>query len=374
MSVKLSESEIRFHLDRFCGEAIQSAEYFSDAIPDFYDVNAGRWFVNGGWTEGFWPGLLWLLYQYSSDEQLADFARHWTRLVAKENAEVDDHDLGFLFHSSCLLEYVTTGNEEMLPAAESAAKRLAARFLPTGQYIPAHGPIDGPDAGFAIIDTLMNLPLLLWASEHTGIDSYREIAVRTARTIVREHLRPDGSSCQVVLFDPVSGNLFKRDAVMAVSIESCWARGQAWGIHGLAQLYKQTGIVYFKNYADQMIDYLMSRLPNDNVVYHDLDDPQIPNVPKDTSAQAIAVDGLLTLAEAVSDECGEAYFIAAEKLLSPLLKGFVRQKEQGLCPRGFLTHGCKSLTKGEGVVSELIFGDYYFVHSLINWLRISRKY
>ncbi|MSU73415.1 MAG: hypothetical protein EXS43_13935 [Opitutus sp.] len=371
MSVGMSASEVRAHLDGFCMRTERAGRFFGDAMPDYYDVATGRWLMNGGWTEGFWPGLLWRLHLHSPNAGLAEQARRATRWVARVKADVDDHDLGFLFEPSCVLEHEATGNVEMLPAALAAAERLAARYLPAGHYIPAHGALDGPQAGFAIIDTVMNLPLLLWAARHTGDKRFADIATETARTIAREHIRPGGSSCQVLWLDPATGRTVKREAIMAVNVDSCWARGQAWGMLGFARLHQLTGEIGFKQVAEKLAGYFLSRVPSDGVVFHDLDDPTAPDVPKDTSAQAIAAGGLVTLAQCTPGKESVRWRTSAEQLLKPLLDHhLVPENPSDAAPRGLLGHGCKSLRKNQGVVSEIIFGDYYFVDALTRWLRL----
>jgi unsaturated chondroitin disaccharide hydrolase len=367
----LRPGAVRAVLDAFVPRAIAAADYFGDAIPDYYDVASAKWHVDGFWTEGFWPGLLWWLYAHSGEPRLRAHAARTGRLVARRKAGMDDHDLGFLFHPSCVLEYEMTGSEEMLPAAIAAAQRLARRFSPTGRFISAHGPLDGPRAGFAIIDTVMNLRLLLWAAQRTGDTTLADVARETAATIARAHVRPDGSSCQVLWFDPVNGRVLRREAVMAVSEDSCWARGQAWGVHGFARVGAMTRDPFFQDVARRMAAYFVSRVPPDGVVFHDLDDPAAPAVPKDTSAQAIATGGLLTLAEVSAGQERARWLAAAGRLLAPLLaRHLVPADPRTIPPRGFLSHGCKSLRKNQGLVSELVFGDYYFVAALIRWRRM----
>jgi len=372
MNPSLSVQTVQAFLDQAGEQMLAAASFFGDDLPDYYDVAAGRWFVNGFWTEGFWPGLLWLLYSNSGDGRLAEAAWRAARQAARMKADMDDHDLGFLFEPSCVLAYETTGGEELLPAALAAAERLAARYLPAGRYIPAHGPVNGPKAGFAIIDTVMNLPLLLWAARRTGEERLARVAVETARTIAREHVRPDGSSCQVLWLDPATGRTLRRDAVMAVSVDSCWARGQAWGVHGFARMHQDTGLEEFGRIAAGMADYFLARVPPDGVVFHDLDDPAAPAVPKDTSAQAIAAGGLIRLAESAAGAERERWRSGAERLLMPLLENYLVGTGAGVIPpRGLLTGGCKSLRKHQGVVSDIVFGDYYLVEALRRWLQMT---
>lgn len=351
-----------------------AADYFGDDFPDYYDVAAGRWLVNGFWTEGFWPGLLWLLHRHSGEARLRDHAARATRRLIQVKADMDDHDLGFLYFPSCVLGNEIVSDEEMASAAVAAAYRLSRRFLKPSRYIPAHGPLDGPRAGFAIIDTVMNLRLLFWASRRTGDRSLADMARETAATIAERHVRANGSSCQVLWLDPATGEILRAEAVMAVSVESCWARGQAWGVQGFAQVFEDSGVRQFRSVAERMAEYFLARIPADGVVFHDLDDPSAPNVPRDTSAQAIAAGGMVTLAETSGGDERGRWLERAEQLLAPLVSRYlVAVDEAALPPRGLLSHGCKSLRKNQGLVSDIVFGDYYFVDALTRWRRLASE-
>jgi unsaturated chondroitin disaccharide hydrolase len=358
------------------GWLIQTAhnvEVLGDDFPDYYDPREGKWALNGEWTEGFWTGILWWLYFYSKDERYKDWARKYTRLLAEQKADFADHDLGFLLYHSCVLENLITGGEEMVPAALSAARRLADRFNPHGRFIRAHGEMTNPEcAGYAIIDTAMNLRLLFWAHRSTGERGFFDVGRETALTIAKEYVRDNGSSYQVVWFDPATGEVEKKETLQGYSATSCWARGQAWGIYGFAQVYKSTGESYFKDRAVDMARYFLDNLPEGGVVYYDFDDPAIPNVPKDTSAQAIAAAGLLALAELVVGEERELYFAQGERLLEPLCSRYLVEDKLGqVSSRGFLAGGCYFLAEGTGVDTELMFGDYYLLEALMRYLSVT---
>ncbi len=360
----LTRTDARNLLDRLAERTARLAHWVGDRLPDYYDVADGAWRFDGFWTEGFWPGLCWELAGHSGDPRLAAAARQATERVIAEKATMDDHDLGFLYYPSCVLGFAATGDELLRRHALEAARRLARRYREDGRYIPAHGPKDGPQAGFAIIDTAMNLRLLLWAAARAPDEALAAAAVRTAETIVREHVRPDGSSCQVLWLDPANGRTVRREAVMAASIDSCWARGQAWGIHGFAELAEGTRDARWRTVAERMAHYFLSRVPDDGVVFHDLDDPAIPGVPKDTSAQAIAAMGLLILARAAPEAADAGRWRdGARRLLAPLIDRHLAPEGDGV-PRGLVTNACKSLRKRQGVVSDIVFGDYYFVRAL----------
>jgi unsaturated chondroitin disaccharide hydrolase len=338
-------------------------------FPDYYDPKAGRWAVNGGWTEGFWTGILWRLWSYTGQDRFRTWARRYTRALARAKADFTDHDLGFLFYYSCVLENALTGDPAMVEPALAAARRLADRFNPAGRFIRAHGALAEPDrAGYAIIDTIMNLRLLFWAHGLTGEARLREIAVATADTIAAEYVRPDGSTCQVVWFDPATGAVVRKATHQGYHETSCWSRGQAWAIYGFAQTFKATGDARYREIAATLACYFLERLPADGVAAYDFLDPA-PDAPKDTSAQAIAAAGLLALAELSTGTERRGWLDHAGRLLSPLCGRYVIAPAPGReTSRGFLGGGCYFLARNRGVDSELMFGDYYYLEALLRFL------
>ncbi len=370
MDRQLTVSRVREILQGWMVLTARNVEALGNDFPDYYDPRKGQWALNGGWTEGFWTGILWQLYAYSKDKGFKTWARRYTRLLAGQKAGFTDHDLGFLFYHSCVLESLITGDDDMLASALSAARRLANRFNPHGRFIRAHGEMRDPKrAGYAIIDTIMNLRLLFWANRWANDRTLFDIARETALTIGREYVRGDGSSYQVVWFDPATGKVERKETLQGYGTASCWSRGQAWGIYGFAQVYKFTGENYFKDRACSMARYFLDNLPEDGVVYYDFNDPAAPDAPKDTSAQAIAAAGLLVLSGLTVGKERDLYFAQAERLLAPLCSRYLVEDEPGcVSSRGLLKGGCYFLAKDRGVNSELMFGDYYMLEALMKHL------
>jgi unsaturated chondroitin disaccharide hydrolase len=355
-------------LKRWKNQAESTIHVLKDHFPHIYDPKREEWITDGGWTEGFWTGILWWLTAYSRDFE--HWARHYTRLLAERKAEFSDHDLGFLFYHSCVMEYLITGDTEMTAAALYASERLCARYNPNGRFIRAHGELSDPErAGYAIIDTVMNLRLLFWAYSFTGEKSFYDIGRDTAETIAREYIRDDGSSYQVVWFDPETGEVAKKDTLQGYSADSCWSRGQAWGIYGFAQAYKSTGDLRLKKQAARLAKYFVSRLPEDGVVFYDFDDPNHPLVPKDTSAQAIAAAGLFALAEVAVGTEQRYYFNQGVELLNPLFSKYL--VVQNIRSRGFLRGACHFKARDQGVDTEIVYGDYYMMEALMRYLSIT---
>lgn len=159
---------------------------------------------------------------------------------------------------------------------------------------------------------------------------------------------------------------------MAATVDSCWARGQAWGVHGFARMAQLLRHPEFQAVSETMADYFLSRLPEDGLVFHDLDDPARPAVPRDTSAQAIAAVGMLILAEMGAGPDRQRWCAAAERLVVPLLKQcLVETGPVAHPPRGLLGQACKSLRKQQGIVCEMVFADYYLVEALQRWRRLN---
>jgi unsaturated chondroitin disaccharide hydrolase len=215
----------------------------------------------------------------------------------------------------------------------------------------------------------MNLRLLFWAYSFTGEKSFYDIGRDTAETIAREYIRDDGSSYQVVWFDPETGEVAKKDTLQGYSADSCWSRGQAWGIYGFAQAYKSTGDLRLKKQAARLAKYFVSRLPEDGVVFYDFDDPNHPLVPKDTSAQAIAAAGLFALAEVAVGTEQRYYFNQGVELLNPLFSKYL--VVQNIRSRGFLRGACHFKARDQGVDTEIVYGDYYMMEALMRYLSIT---
>jgi unsaturated chondroitin disaccharide hydrolase len=326
----------------------------------------GRWEYadDGGWVGGHWVGLLWLAYAHTHDDALCQAARAWAARLVPRQFDETTHDLGFLFELSHVLGARITGDAALKPPALNAARNLARRFNERGKFIQAWGALDAPPArrGCTIIDTLMNLNLLYWASAETGDPQSSSIATEHARTALARQVRPDGSTAHVADFDPDTGAFLKQDTHQGLSVTSCWSRGQAWAVYGFTNCYQKTRDADFLGAARGLADYALRRLPADRVPYWDYDSPLIPNDVRDSSAAAILASGLLRLAAVEPDAAmAERWRVEATRIVESLWQNYSSRgtKELGILlhgtrnkPRGFMDHG-------------LIYGDYYFVEALM---------
>lgn len=332
-------------------------------------TEGGQWIQtapeqHGWWVGGHWVGLLWLAYAASDDPALAAAAHAWAGRLLPQLNDQSDHDLGFLFELGFVLGYRLTGDESLKPSALQAASILGRRFNPRGQFIQAWGALDAaPELrGRTIMDTMMNLDLLFWASKETGDPHYAEMAAAHARTTLAHHLRPDGSTSHVCDFDPETGAFVKQDTHQGLSATSCWSRGQAWGVYGFADCYRATGDPVFLNASRRLMVYLWPRLPADLVPFWDYDSPLIPNDVRDSSAASVLASGLLSLAAVENDpNLASIWQNRAISILESLWKSYTSRESGEAC---LLLHGTRS--KPHNLMDHgLIYGDYYFFEALM---------
>lgn len=322
-----------------------------------------RWtgdvYEHGNWTAGFWFGVMWLLAQGSGNHGPADLARSRLPGLAPRSLDSTTHDLGFLFYPSFVLGQVLglVGPEEARHAVQ-AAEMTVLRFNDSGQYIQAFGPVgDSRTAGTSTIDTMMNLPLLWWASAIDGDPDIFTVARRHARTSARLFFRDDGSTYHLNWYDPVSGALKARGTYQGSGDNSCWSRGQAWAICGFAWSYAATGEVEFLEAADRAATHFWQRLPDDGIPPWDFADVS-PEAPRDASAAAVAALGALILSARHPVETERRRFAdAAVTLLSQLGTSCLNKDGQ---QDGILLRSCYSKPHGLGVNGAMAWGDFFF--------------
>lgn len=330
-------------------------------INGVYDDHSGSM---DNWTNGFWPGILWLTYRETGKECYQKRARHLEEKMDEiflDPAKYS-HDAGFIWLLSAVADYRLTGNEEAAKRGLRAAYILAGRFNPAGNFIRAwEGNAQGME-GYAIIDCMMNLPLLYWASEYTKDPRFYHIAVRHAQTAARYFIREDGSARHICVFDAESGEYLRNLGGQGYDEHSAWSRGNAWAVYGFALAYQYTGRNEFLQTACRTAAFFADHLPSDLVPFADFKAPQKENLYKDSSAAAIAASGLALLGGLVDGEEGKKYLKLAKNIVEALYEHYLDAWES----EAILCHGCAAYhAKGAGQDMGIIFGDYYFVEALM---------
>lgn len=354
--------QVALKVERLAGRSPQAAPHVSaKGVYDELKVDQ--------WISGFWPGLLWLVYGMTGKESLREEAWGWDEKIEKCFLQDNHfhHDVGFQFLPTAVIKYKLTGDEDAKRRGLAAANFLAGRFNVKGGFLRAWPNKNGQNtAGWAIIDCMMNLSLLFWASEVTEDPRYRHMAVAHADTAAKSFIREDGSARHVVVFDPETGECKEFLGGQGYAPESAWSRGQAWALYGFANTYRYTGDVKYLHLAQRVAHYFLSCLPEDSVPHWDFRAPNLEGEPRDTSAGAIALSGLLDLAEYVSPEEGWVYRRAAEKMMLSLSDAYSTWDRPDY--EGILLEATGHKPAGANINVSLIYGDYYYTEALAKLL------
>ncbi|WP_413375811.1 glycoside hydrolase family 88 protein [Alkalihalobacillus sp. 1P02AB] len=331
------------------------------SVKGEYKLESPNW-----WTAGFWPGLLWLLHRDLDDLKLKRIAEECEEKLDKVIKDFYnlDHDMGFMWTLTSLTNYKLTGSEDSKRRALLVATILLGRFNTNGNFIRAWNPWNEGEenSGWAIIDCLMNLPLLYWASEETGDPRFRSAAKKHADMVLDYFIRKDGAVHHIVKFDSETGEHLENIGGQGYSEYSAWSRGTAWAIYGLALSYHYTGEERYLQGSKKVAHFFLSHLPEDMVPHWDMRIPE--EVPKyrDSSAGAIAASGLLFLGEKVGVNESEVYRNAGIKILQSLYINYGDWENEN--EDGLILHGTSHYPERSNIDVPLIYGDYYFVEGL----------
>jgi len=331
---------------------------------------------NTDWTSSFWTGMLWLAYEMTGDEKyrkVAEIHLDSFKERIEEGKHIDTHDLGFLYSLSCVAAYKPTGNEDAKETALKAANHLIGRYKEKGEFIQAWGSIHDPKNYRLIIDCCMNLPLLYWASEVTGDMKYHEIAYKHLKTAMATVIREDASTYHTFYFDPDTGAPLKGVTHQGYSDDSCWSRGQAWGIYGLPLSYVYTKDKEIIEVYKKITNYFLNRLPEDYIPYWDLIFTS-GDEPRDSSAATIAVCGMLEMDQWLDekDPMKKIYSNAVQLILKSLMDNYTTKDMPE--SNGLLLHAVYGKPQGNGVDECNIWGDYYYMEALVRLMKDWKRY
>jgi len=332
---------------------------------------------NVEWTNGFWTGMLWLAYELTGAARYREAADAHVRNFAERQQQrinVNHHDLGFLYSLSCVAAYKLTGDVKAAETALGAARLLVERFQERAGIIQAWGELNDPSqSGRMIIDCNLNLPLLYWAADYSGDQSFRVAADSHIAAAARHIVRQDGSTFHTFFFDPASGAPLAGKTHQGYADDSCWARGQAWGISGFPLVYRYNGDARLIGLSRVLANYYLNRLPADGICYWDLIFTS-GSQERDSSAAAIAACGLLELARQlpVTDPLRADYENAALGTVQELAANYAGTG--GVAGGGLLRHAVYHKPHGVGVDESCIWGDYFYLEALVRLTRTWTPY
>jgi unsaturated chondroitin disaccharide hydrolase len=361
----------------YCSEQIQKTitEISGQKMmPCTIPLNGAHWTLRPitikEWRIGFWPGVLWYNYEKTQHSHDADIAAYYTELLAPlTTSSASDHDLGFQIFCSYGNAYRLTGKEEYKQIILAAADTLATLYNPAvGTILSWPWRVSLHGGHNTIVDNMMNLEMLFWASKNGGSKKLYDIAVKHAETTMKNGFRADGGCYHVSVYDPVDGHFIKGETHQGYADSSLWARGQAWAIYGYTMVYRETQDKRFLRFAEKVADLYLSRLPeNEYVPYWDFDAPDIPNEPKDASAAAIVSSALLELSQ-LEDNPGKskAYKQAATNTLKELSTDTYQCRER---KPAFLLHSVGHKPGKSEIDVSIIYADYYYIEALIRYGR-----
>lgn len=363
-SDKQKESEFIRLKEELSGQLrVLEAVIPDDKVPrSFPNKDGGCWMVGiNDWTCGFPAGSFWLMYEITNNDFWKDAALKNTLKLDGVQNRTNTHDLGFMVFCSYGNAYRLTGNEEYKKVILQASESLITRFNPKIGCIRSwdhnRDKWDYP----VIIDNMMNLEMLFWASEVTGNTKFKDVAVSHADITLKNHFREDWSSYHVVSYDTLTGKPVIKQTHQGFNDESAWGRGQAWGLYGYTMCYRKTGTTEYLNAAENIGDYILKNLPGDKISYWDFNDPEIPNTNRDASAAAIMASAFYELST-LSDK-GSIYLEVANKIVESLTSENFRAKN-GSNGGFLLMHNVGHKPVKSEVDVAINYADYYYLEAL----------
>lgn len=316
------------------------------------------------WTSGFFPGELWFLYEYTQNNFWKKKAQQHTDILEKEKMNGSTHDMGFKVYCSFGNGYRLTQDEHYKEVLLQSARTLATRFKPAAGIIRSWDHSTAKWACPVIIDNMMNLELLFWATKESKDSTFYRIAVDHARTTMKHHFRPDFSSYHVIDYDTITGQVLKKNTHQGFADESAWSRGQAWALYGYTMCYRETRLPEFLEQAQNIEKYLFTHpnMPEDLIPYWDFDAPGIPDEPRDVSAATVIASALYELS-LYDREKGERYRSNADKIIENLTKHYraMLKKDNGF----LLLHSTGTKPTNTEVDVPIVYADYYFIEALM---------
>ncbi len=326
-----------------------------DGIHDNRAITFPTW-----WTNGFWGGIMWLMYMGTHNEEYKLTALRSEELLdlALDKCDCLDHDVGFMWNITSGVRYRLDGDKKAKNRLKMAVALLASRFNSQAGYIRAWNG-DGKLPKMTIIDTMMNLPMLFRASEEEFDDRLKHIALTHTEMAIRDHIRADGSVNHIVLHNPVTGEVERTDGGQGYDVGSSWSRGQAWAIYGFVLAYIHTNETKFLDIAKRTAHYFISCMSiSDYLPLCDFRAPEEPVI-YDSTAGACAACGLIEIAKVVPEYEKKLYIESAIKILKAIEEKFCDWSDT---EDSILQMGTEAYKRGNHI--PIIYGDYFFVEAI----------
>ena len=370
------EKQIDFALNR----SVNQYSYMMKQLPEnrypktyFADKQKFETSKSDWWCSGFYPGTLIYLDESAKKPVFEKEINRVFQDLKKAQFNKTTHDLGFMMFCSFGNANRLNPTPEYAEILMNSAKSLASRFDEKVGCIKSWDAKD--DSYLVIIDNMMNLELLFWASEYSGDKSYYDIAVKHANTTLKNHFRPDFSSYHVINYNSKTGEIKQKKTAQGYADESAWARGQSWGLYGYTVMYRATKDKKYLDQAVAIAEFILNHpnLPKDKVPYWDFNAPNIPDALRDSSAGAVIASALLELENYV-DKTHSKKYAAAAKTIIQTLSSKEYLAEEGTNGGFILKHGVGHIPQKTEIDVPLTYGDYYFVEAMLRYKKQQTKH
>jgi unsaturated chondroitin disaccharide hydrolase len=342
-----------------------------DSMAETFEHNKWVSVAANNWVSGFCPGTLLYIYKATKDTALYNEGIRRLKVMEPEQ-KIDSHDIGFMMNDSYGVANQIAPNAQYKQVLLTSAKSLSKRFNPIVGCTMSWA--SQPGQFRVIIDNMMNLELLMWATKASGDSSYAKIAITHANTTMKNHFRPDYSSYHLVIYDPATGAVIKKQTVQGAADESAWARGQSWGLYGYTMMYREIKDPKYLAQANHIANFILTNpnLPADKVPYWDYNAPGIPNVERDASAGAILASGLIELSHYTDAANAKKYLDVAEQIIKTLSSPGFKAKV-GDNGGYILKHSVGHHPKNVLVDVPLNYADYYFLEAMLRYKNLDKK-
>ena len=362
------------YFDKQIRETLKIISKDSCMIPRSIDKGEKSWKMCDiyDWTSGFWPGILWYDYMITNDSIIRQHAIHYTEcLLPLINPRHEgDHDIGFQIFTSFGNAYNITRKEEYKNVILEGARKLARLYNPkVGTILSWPGMVE--KMGWphnTIMDNMMNLEILFWASKNGGGSYLYDIALSHAKVTMKNSFRNDGGNYHVAVYDTIDGSFIKGVTNQGYGDSTLWARGQAWAIYGYTMVYRETGDKTFLRFAEKLANLYLARLPEDYIPYWDFDAVNIKDCPKDASAAAITSSALIELSKLEDDETvAQKYRQAAIRMLKELSS---ERYQAGNQNPALIMHSTGNYPGGYEIDAAINYADYYYLQALYRYKKM----
>ncbi len=361
-------------INRSSDQLLAAAEKYQDSlkVPRTFENGKVKLVSEKDWTSGFFPGSLWYLYELTGNEKFKTEAQFYTSLLDSAQYRKATHDLGFILNCSYGNGFRITGDSTYREVMLNGAKSLMTRYNPKIGLIRSWDFNRDVWQYPVIIDNMMNLEFLLWASKISGDTTMKAACISHADKTLANHYRPDNSCFHVVDYDTITFMPRHKQTHQGYSDSSSWTRGQAWGLYGFTMMYRETGDNKYLDQAKKIAAFILQNpnLPEDKIPYWDFNAPNIPNEPRDASAAAVIASALLELSTYVPEN--KTYFPTAETILKNL------SSDQYLAAKGenglfILKHSTGNWPAKSEIDAPLNYADYYFLEAMLRYKSVKDR-